>query len=172
MQKSVEYREAIRRRFPTPVTIAIARSKDGVDNPITLGWWMNTSHNPPMFAISVGVRRYSLEVIRDAGEFVLVFPTEQMAEDSLYFGSVSGRKEDKIGVRGSLTRPAQVVKTVLLEDAAANFECVVEGELTTGDHVIFTARVVASHTHTEARAPRLYTLDRNPNFVLGGVRPL
>jgi flavin reductase (DIM6/NTAB) family NADH-FMN oxidoreductase RutF len=37
---------------------------------------------------------------------------------------------------------------VILDDASANFECVLEGELITGDHVIFAGRVVASHVYT------------------------
>jgi flavin reductase (DIM6/NTAB) family NADH-FMN oxidoreductase RutF len=40
--------------------------------------------------------------------------------------------------------------------------------MTTGDHVIFAGRVVASHINTE-HTGRLYTI--GPGWKMGGVRP-
>jgi flavin reductase (DIM6/NTAB) family NADH-FMN oxidoreductase RutF len=132
---------------------------------------MSTSHVPPMFAISIGVRRYSLDVIRNAGEYVLSFPTEEMEGDALYFGTHSGRQEDKISSRSTAVQPASKIDCVLLSDAAANFECIVESETKSGDHVIFVGRVVESHVNIAEPTPRLYTLDRTTaGFRLGGVR--
>ena len=53
MQVETDYSIAIKTRFPLPLTIAIAKTDAGWYNPITLGWWMSTSHVPPMFAISI-----------------------------------------------------------------------------------------------------------------------
>ena len=171
MQNEVEYSEAINRRFPLPLTIAVAKTKNGCFNPITLGWWMNTSHRPPMFAISIGLQRYSLDVIRSAGEFVLAFPTEEMNEDTLYFGSHSGRQGDKLSERETAVQPAKEIDCVLLSEAAANFECIVDSETLSGDHVIFVGRVVASYIGDGTAAHRLFTLDRtSAGFRLGGVR--
>ncbi len=172
MQTKTDYSVAIKKRFPLPLTIAIAKTEEGCYNPITLGWWMNTSHVPPMFAISIGVRRYSLGVIQAAKSFVLSFPTEEMRDDTLYFGTHSGRQEDKIAKRGCAVQAASEIDGVLLSDAAANFECVVESETQTGDHVIFVGRVIASHINETDVTQRLYTLDRTATgFILGGVRP-
>ena len=171
MQKKTDFGTAVQKRFPLPLAIAVAKTADGRYNPITLGWWMSTSHVPPMFAISIGVRRHSLEVIRIAGSFVLSFPTEEMRDDTLYFGTHSGRQEDKISERGCLVQPASEIDCVLLSEAAANFECVVESETSSGDHVIFVGRVVASHVSESPETHRLYTLDRTSSgFRLGGVR--
>jgi flavin reductase (DIM6/NTAB) family NADH-FMN oxidoreductase RutF len=173
VQKRSDYGVAAQKRFPLPLSIAIAKTSDGRYNPITLGWWMNTSHVPPMFAISIGVRRYSLEVIRSAGSFVLSFPTEEMRDDTLYFGTHSGRQEDKIAARGCPVQPATEIDCVLLSEAAANFECVVESDTSSGDHAIFVGRVVASFVSESAETRRLYTLDRTSSgFRLGGVREL
>lgn len=173
MQEQVDYSNAIKKRFPLPLTIAIAKTHEGFYNPITLGWWMNTSHVPPMFAISIGVTRYSLEVIRAAGTFVLAFPTEEMHDDTLCFGSRSGRQGDKLTQQGSAVQPASVIDCVLLSDAAANFECEIDSEIQSGDHVIFIGKVVASHVNTGAETHRIYTLDRTSSgFRLGGVREL
>jgi flavin reductase (DIM6/NTAB) family NADH-FMN oxidoreductase RutF len=168
VQKNVPYEKAIRRKYPEQVVIALARDPDGKVNPITLGWTMVTSHDPPMLAISVGKTRYSLEVIRQAGEFVVAFPSEGMADDALFFGTHSGRDMDKLAERGTLVDECDGVDALLLSEAVANFECVLEGELETGDHVVFAGRVVASHVNENEAVARLYTLA--PGYVLGGVR--
>ncbi len=169
MQQQTEFSTAIRRKYPEQVVIAIARDSDGKCNPITLGWTMITSGKPPMMAISVGLPRYSLGVIRQAGEFVIAFPSAQMAEEALFFGTHSGRDMDKLAERNTPTRPAAEIDCVLLSEAVANFECVLESELKTGDHVIFAGRVVAAHVNEQEGLQRLYTL--GPGYQMGAVSP-
>ena len=169
MQTTVPYSEAIVRKYPEPVVIAVARDAEGKCNPITLGWTMITSHQPPMMAVSVGLPRYSLEVIRGAGEFVIAFPSAGMAGDALFFGTNSGRDVDKLAVRATPTQPATEVDSVLLADAVANYECKLECELKTGDHVMFVGRIVASHVNEDETVRRLYTLDQG--YKMGGVAP-
>ena len=65
------YDQAIARRYPEQVVIAIAKDRKGKYNPITLGWTMLASHEPPMMAIAVGKTRYSLQAIRHCREFVV-----------------------------------------------------------------------------------------------------
>ena len=149
MQVEATYENAVTRKYPEQVVIAIARDASGKHNPITLGWTMVTSHTPPMMAISVAHERHSLEAIRRAREFVISFPSSAMADDALFFGTRSGRDVDKLAEQGTATQPATRIDSVLLTDAVANFECVLEGQLITGDHVIFAGRVVASHLYTE-----------------------
>ena len=141
MQKQVPFREAIIRKYPEPVAVALAKTPSGVVNPITLGWVMPSSHTPPQFAISVGLTRYSLEVIREAGEFVLSFPSVEQAEEALFFGTESGRSFDKLAARNVPTQPTAVIDSLLLSEAVANFECVLVGELLSGDHVIFVGEM-------------------------------
>ena len=158
MQAQTSYRKAISRKYPEQVVIAIAKDPQGKYNPITLGWTMITSGQPPMMAISVGLGRYSLEAIRRSRQFVVCFPSEAMAEDTLYYGTVSGRDVDKLAERQARTQRAEKIDCVLLSDAVANFECLLESELVTGDHMLFVGRVVAAHVHQDATARRLYNL--------------
>ncbi len=169
MQVNTDYAKAIVRKYPEQVVIAIARDRNGKHNPITLGWTMITSIDPPMMAISVGLKRYSLEVIRHAGEFVISFPSKHMAEDALFHGTKSGRNLDKIAECGTRTQPAEKIDSVLFADAVANFECVLESELQTGDHVILVGRVVAAHVNDDEGVKRLYTL--KAGYRMGGVEP-
>ena len=51
MQKQVEYADAITTKYPEQIVIAIAKDRNGKFNPITLGWTMIVSGEPPMMAI-------------------------------------------------------------------------------------------------------------------------
>ncbi len=168
MQVPVAYEQAMARKYPEQVAIAIARDAQGKYNPITLGWTMITSHEPPLMAISIGHTRYSLEVIRHAREFVVSFPTSAMASEALLYGTKSGRDLDKLAASGAKTQSAGVIDGVLLTDAVANFECKLVSELETGDHVLFVGQVVAAHMNEDRTAGRLYSLGDDR---LGGVTP-
>ena len=152
------------------MAIAIAKDEQGKYNPITLGWIMVTSHQPPMMAISIGLTRHSLAAIRTAREFVISFPSSEMVEDALFYGTKSGRDMDKLAEFESKTQPASVIDCVLLADAVANFECKLESELATGDHVLFVGRVVCSHINQDSGLRRLYTVGED--FQMGGVVPV
>ncbi len=166
MQKQAEFPEAIKTKYPEQVVIAIAKDKNGKANPITLGWTMLVSGKPPMMAIAVASRHYSIETIRHSKCFCLAFPSSDMAEMALFFGSKSGRDIDKFAEFDCKTEPAKQIDSVLLSDAVANFECTLESETEAGDHIIFVGKVVASHINTEPKK-RLYTI--GPGHKLGSV---
>ena len=159
MQKRVEYSEAIKTKFPEAVAYAIAKDEKGIANPITLGWVMCTSHQPPMFAISVALQRYSYDAIRHCKCFTVVFPNEKQGKEALFFGTHSGRDMDKLKQFACATTPATDIDSVILDDAVANFECKLAGELETGDHFIFAGQIVAAHVNTESK-DRVYVVDK------------
>jgi len=164
MQKQVEYAQAIQTKYPEQVVIAIARDKTGKVNPITLGWTMIASGTPPMMAIAVASTHYSIETVRYSKCFTIAFPSSEMAEAALFFGSKSGRDTDKLAEFNCKTAPAEAIDSLLLADAVANFECELESETEAGDHIIFLGRVVCSHVNTEPKK-RLYTV--GPGHKMG-----
>ncbi len=166
MQKSVDYSQAILTKYPEPVAIGIAKDPQGKHNPITLGWTMIVSHEPPMMAVAIGKTRYSLAAFHQASEFVLAFPSELQKEEALSFGTKSGRTTDKLAAARCPTVPASKIDSVLLVDAVANFECKVVSETEAGDHVIFVGEVVASHMN-EKPLNRLYTVGKD--YQLAGL---
>jgi flavin reductase (DIM6/NTAB) family NADH-FMN oxidoreductase RutF len=164
MQKQVEYQEAIRTKYPEQVVIAIAKDKSGKANPVTLGWTMIVSGKPPMMAIAVASRHYSIETIRHSKCFTIAFPSSEMADTALFFGSRSGRDIDKFAEFDCKTEAAKAIDSVLLCDAVANFECELESETVAGDHIVFVGKIVCSHTNTEPKK-RLYTV--GPGHKMG-----
>jgi len=157
MQKQVKYEQAIKTKYPEQVIIAIAKDKKGKANPVTLGWTMIASYQPPMMAIAVAKTHYSTKTIRHSKCFTIAFPSAQMADAALFFGSRSGRDTDKFAEFDCKTLPAEKIDSVLLADAVANFECTLESQTSVGDHIIFVGRVVASHINTRPKK-RLYTV--------------
>jgi len=157
MQKQVKYDQAIKTKYPEQVVIAIAKDKNGKANPVTLGWTMIVSGEPPMMAISVYKGHYSVKTIRHSKCFTIAFPSSEMADATLFFGSKSGRDTDKFAEFDCQTEPAKKIDSVLLADAVANFECVLESQKAVGDHIVFFGRIVASHVNTK-RKKRLYTI--------------
>ncbi|MHC4570893.1 MAG: flavin reductase family protein [Planctomycetota bacterium] len=166
MQKQAEFEQAIKTKYPEQIVIAIARDKNGKANPITLGWTMIVSGKPPMMAIAVAKTHYSIETIRHSKCFTLAFPSSDMADAALFFGSKSGRDIDKFAEFDCKNGPAEVIDSVLLTEAVANFECTLESQTEAGDHIIFVGRVVCSHINTEPKK-RLYTV--GPGHKLGSV---
>jgi flavin reductase (DIM6/NTAB) family NADH-FMN oxidoreductase RutF len=166
MQQKAIYDQAIKTRYPEPIVFAVVKDKNGKANPVTIGWSMLASGQPPMLAIALQPKRYSTTAIRESKCFTIAFPNEDMAELAMFFGTRSGRDCDKFAETGCKISPAQIIDSVIIDDAVANFECILESELTTGDHIIFIGRVVACHVNTEAKG-RLYSVA--PNRVLGGV---
>ena len=157
MQKLIEYEQAIKTKYPEQIVIAIAKDKNGKANPITLGWTMIVSGKPPMMAISVAKTHYSIETIKHSKCFTIAFPSSEMADAALFFGSKSGRDADKFAEFDCKTQSAKEIDSVLLAEAVANFECTLESETAAGDHIIFVGRIIASHINTEPKK-RLYTV--------------
>ena len=166
MQKQAEYSEAIRSKYPEQVVIAIAKDKAGRANPVTLGWTMIVSGNPPMMSIAVAKKHYSIEAITHSKCFTISFPSVEMADAALFFGSKSGRNIDKFAEFDCKTEPAQTIDSLLLADAVANFECTLESHMPAGDHIVFIGKIVTSHINTEPKQ-RLYTI--GPGHKLGPV---
>jgi len=166
MQKKVKYEQAIKTKYPEQVVIAIAKDKYGKANPITLGWTMIVSGEPPMMAIAVAKGHYSIKTIRFSKCFTIAFPSSQMADAALFFGSISGRDTDKFAEFDCKIEPAKAIDSVLLCDAVANFECKLEWQKAAGDHIVFVGRVIASHVNTKHKK-RLYTIA--PGHKLGPV---
>ena len=144
--RQVSVSEAARRKYPEWLTLIVTADAAGRPNAMAAGWCMWTSGSPPMLAVSVGLTRYTHELIEARKEFVLAFPGVGQGEATLAVGSRSGRDApEKVAEAGLALAPAAVVRVPLIEGATANFECRLADKLRTGDHTIFVGEVVAAH---------------------------
>jgi flavin reductase (DIM6/NTAB) family NADH-FMN oxidoreductase RutF len=127
--------------LPSKVCLAVTQKPDGNFNLITLEWFMRTSIQPPMFAISVGHSRYSHECLQDVRYFNLVFPSPSLKSLLSLSGSQSGRDIDKFTAGEVNWFPGKLHKLPILSDAIACFECEIVTQVKSGDHTIFVGEV-------------------------------
>ena len=167
VQEQVPYRKALRTKYPEQLIIAIAKDKNGKANPMPMGWTMITSGSPPMMAISMSKGHYTTQCIKHSKCFTIVYPASDMADAALFFGTHTGWNIDKFAEFDCAHEPAKEIDSVLLTEAVANFECQLEKQIETGDHIIFVGRIVASHVNTEPKK-RLYIV--GPGSKLGAVQ--
>jgi flavin reductase (DIM6/NTAB) family NADH-FMN oxidoreductase RutF len=137
---------------PQIVTFAIVPTQDGRYNPITLEWYMRTSINPPMFAVSIGHQRYSYECFQEASAFNLVFPNKNQVQETILFGSKSGADCNKLELSKLEHFKGRYRQIPIIKNAAAVFECEIVSQVRSGDHTIYVGEVKYSWSN----------LDENP----------
>ena len=130
--------------LPAKVALAVTEKPDGNYNLITIEWFMRTSIQPPMFAISIGLSRYSHECLEHSRFFNLVFPSPELKPLLSLCGSNSGRDMDKFTAGNVQYFPGKLHKLPILKQAVANFECEVVSQVRSGDHVIYIGEVAYS----------------------------
>lgn len=143
-------------KSPAKIALAVVESKEHTYNIITLEWYMRTSIEPPMFAISVGHSRYSYECLQKNRYFNLVFPSEEMKNDVRFCGSHSGKDFDKFNILGISYVPGRLNKLPVLDEAVVVYECCVTGQIKSGDHTIFVGEVKYVWTNPEKKLAIYY----------------
>ena len=112
---------------------------------------MFVSANPPLLVAAIHPNRYSHDMIKEAGEFVVSVVSPAQVELAAKVGSTSGRDGDKFANLGIETVPATKISAPLLVGAAANMECKVVDALAMGDRTLFVGEIVALHVDEDTR---------------------
>ena len=148
--KKSTFQEAVKLvKHPAKVAIAVVKCSEDKFNIITLEWFMRTSLNPPMFAISIGHSRFSYECLQKYRFFNLCFPSKELAKETLLCGTKSGRDIDKLEVTKLDWFKGRLAQFPILKDAVANFECEIASQVRSGDHTIFIGEVKHSWLNEE-----------------------
>ena len=96
-----------------------------------------------MTYISVRPERYSYDMLKETGEFVINLATESMAYATDYCGVRSGRDVNKCKELDLHLLPGKKVKVPRLLESPVNIECRVTEVKELGSHDMFLAEVVA-----------------------------
>ena len=70
--------------YPLPVVLVSVAGKDGEKNVFTVAWTGTVCSDPPMVSISVRPQRYSYQMIKDTGEFVLNLEPKEFTDVAEY----------------------------------------------------------------------------------------
>jgi len=127
---------------PEPPVLVSCGSMEAA-NLITIGWTGTICTQPSMVSISVRPERYSYQLIKDSGEFVINLPTRKLVRAVDWCGVKSGRDYDKFAEMTLTPLPASTVSCPILAESPVNLECQVTQVIPLGSHDLFLAKVTA-----------------------------
>lgn len=128
---------------PVPVVMVSCTDGKGRDNIITLAWVGTVNSDPPMLSISVRKERFSYEMIKNTGEFIVNLVDEKLVRAADYCGVKSGRDTDKFSELGLTAGKAAKVLAPVIDESPVNIECKVVNTLSLGSHDLFIGEVLA-----------------------------
>ncbi|MDO4621587.1 MAG: flavin reductase family protein [Eubacteriales bacterium] len=129
--------------YPVPAVMVSCQEEGGKPNIITIAWAGTVCSDPPMVSISVRKSRYSYDLIRNSGEFVINLTTADLVRAADYCGVRSGRDVDKFAECHLTAAPSTKVQAPSIEEAPVSIECKVRDRVSLGSHDMFLAEVLA-----------------------------
>lgn len=151
--------------YPLPAVLVTVSDSKGNENVFTVAWTGTINSDPAMVYISVRESRYSYEMIKDTGVFVINLTTKELAKATDYCGVRSGRNEDKFEKMKLTKIPATHVCAPMIAESPINIECKVTKVEKLGSHTMFMAEVLAVH------ADEKY-MDEKGTFSLEKANPI
>ena len=145
--------------YPLPAVMVSCGDIDGESNILTVAWTGTICTNSPMAYISVRPERYSYDIIKNSGEFVINLTNNQLIQATDFCGVRSGRDTNKWNECHLTKTKADTVKCPLIDEAPVNIECKVKEIKELGSHHMFIADVTAVHADDKY-------MDANKSFHL------
>lgn len=127
---------------PVPPTM-VTSSFEGKDNVFTVAWTGVLNTHPPKTYISVRPERYSYDLIKNSGEFVINLTSADMVRSADMCGTYTGRKVDKFEKCGLEKTTSSMVLCPTLAKSPLSLECKVCDIVKLGTHDMFIADIVA-----------------------------
>ena len=112
-------------------------------NIITCAWTGTVCSDPAMVYISVRPSRYSHDIIRDTGEYVINLVNHRLTRSMDLCGVRSGRDLDKFEACHLTPVPSQTVGPPSVGESPVCIECRVTQVMELGSHDMFLAQVTA-----------------------------
>lgn len=148
-RKRVEGTAGFHHHYPRLAVIVTCHAR-GKDNAMAVAWHSSVSQKPPLIGVSISPRRYTYELILEAGEFGINLLSVNKAELIAATGGSLGREVDKFQ-KFNLEKDQPLKTNVpILKDAYAAYECRLVDNRTYGDHEWFVGEVLATHFDEES----------------------
>ena len=130
---------------PLPAAMISCQKPNEKPNIITISWTGIVCSEPPMLSISVRKNRFSYDIIKSTGEFVVNITTHSLVKATDSCGVVSGKDHDKFKLAGLTPETASKVRVPMIEESPINLECQTRSIIELGSHDVFIAEIVATH---------------------------
>ena len=131
--------------YPLPA-VMVSCAADGRDNVFTAAWTGIVCTNPAMTYVSVRPERFSYDLIRKSGEFVINLVPSELARACDLCGVVSGREGDKFKRAGITREQMRDVNRPGTAECQVQLECRVRQAGTElGSHHMFLSDILCVH---------------------------
>lgn len=112
-------------------------------NIITIAWTGIVNTIPPMTYISIRPERYSYEMIKTSGEFVINLTDKNLIRAADWCGARTGTKYDKFAEMNLTKEAVSQLACPAIAQSPLNLECRVKDIIRLGSHDMFLAEIVA-----------------------------
>ena len=129
--------------YPVPAVMISCKRPDEKPNIITVAWAGTICSDPAMVSISVRKERYSYDIIKETGEFVINLTTNDLTFATDYCGVKSGRDVDKFKEMKLTPCESKTIAAPGIAESPVSIECKVKQIIELGSHDMFLAEVTA-----------------------------
>ncbi len=134
---------------PLPAVMLTCAKPGERPNIITMSWVGVLCSEPPLIGAGIRPERFSHDIVKATGEFVINVPGEDLARAADYCGHVSGRDKNKFEKCGLTAVPGSKVAAPLIQECPVNIECRITQSLMLGTHELFIGEILAIHVDEE-----------------------
>ena len=128
--------------YPLPAVMVSCGDMEK-SNIITVAWTGIVNTDPAMVYISVRPSRYSYNLIKEKGEFIINLTTKDLAYATDWCGVKTGARIDKFKEMKLTKEKAKFVNCPMIKESPVSVECKVKEVRELGSHHMFVAEVLA-----------------------------
>jgi flavin reductase (DIM6/NTAB) family NADH-FMN oxidoreductase RutF len=138
MKKSIG---AITIVFPTPVFVVGTYDKENKPNAMVAAWGGICCSDPACVSISLREATYTYANILCRNSFTINIPSEAYIKETDYFGTASGKNEDKFASTGLTPVKSELVDAPYIKEFPLVLECTMLHAVKVGLHTLFIGQV-------------------------------
>ena len=162
--------------YPVPAVMVSCKRPGEKANIITLAWAGTICSDPAMLSVSIRPSRYSYDIIKETGEFVVNLVTSELTRACDWCGVRSGSKYDKFKEMRLNEYTSEFMDTPAIDESPVNIYCKVKKIEKLGSHDMFIAEVVGvtvddkymdEKGRFDLRATNLIAYSHGEYFALG-----
>lgn len=140
---------------PGPVVFLATANKKGEFNVMSMSYIMVVDDDIPLLAFMIGPWDYSYKAFLETKECTIAIPTVDLAEKIMEIGNSEGDKIDKFKTFNLTPLPAKKVKSPLIKECLANFECKIEDTTLADKYGMYIVKVVQAWIDNKREEKRM-----------------
>lgn len=162
--------------YPVPAVMVSCKKGNEKANIITVAWAGTVCSDPAMVSISVRPERFSHDIIKESGEFVINLVNEDLVRKCDWCGVKSGKDVDKFKEQKLTEYASEYMNAPAIAESPVNIYCKVKDIIPLGTHDMFLGEVVGvtvdesymdENGRFDLESTKLITYSHGEYFALG-----